>query len=217
LEFFSGTKDDIFKDVEGSNIKVKVCVFAFDLLFFNGVSFVRSDFRIRRDHLRSYFKEVAGVFMFAKGIISSDTEEIATFLDEAVKGKCSLRNCEGLMLKTLDDNATYEIAQRGYCGTGKRTAVYGGYLLACYNPETEEYQSICKIGTGLKDEDLKNQAELFKGHILTAPKPYYRFDTSLTPDHWFEPIQVWEVKAADLSISPRHFAAVGLVRIILEA
>ena len=44
-----------------SNIKVQVCVFAFDLLFLNGQSLVREPLRKRRDLLRSSFNEVEGV------------------------------------------------------------------------------------------------------------------------------------------------------------
>ena len=49
------------QDADMSNIKVQVCVFAFDLLFLNGQSLVREPLRRRRDLLRSSFNEVEGV------------------------------------------------------------------------------------------------------------------------------------------------------------
>ena len=52
-----------------------------------------------------------------------------------------------------------------YNGKGKRSGNYGGFLLACYNPDEEEYQSICKIGTGFTDENLEKVSTKFKNSI----------------------------------------------------
>merc|ERR1712156_1399125 len=73
------------------------------------------------------------------------------------------------------------------------------------------YQSLCKIGTGFTDEDLAKHWTFFQDHKVDKPKSYYAFDSNLAPDDWFEPVQVWEIKAADLSVSPVHRAAVGIV------
>jgi len=40
-------------------------------------------------------------------------------------------------------------------GQGKRTGLYGSYLLACYNEEYERYETLCKAGTGFSDEILE--------------------------------------------------------------
>lgn len=219
------------KDVDASEIKVQVCVYAFDLLYLNGESLVRQPLCRRRALLRESFSEVEGEFVFARSIDSDNTDTIAEFLEQSVRD-----SCEGLMVKTLEKDATYEIAKRShnwlklkkdyldgvgdtmdlcvigaYLGKGKRTGTYGGFLLACYDDENEEFQSICKIGTGFKDEDLEQHYKFLKEHILAKPRAYYRVDQSAEPDVWLDAAQVWEVKCADLSLSPVYKAAMGMV------
>ena len=75
------------QDADESEIKVQVCVYAFDLLYLNGQSLVRDPFEKRRALLREHFTEIEGEFMFASSIISSNTEDIQEFLDESVKGE----------------------------------------------------------------------------------------------------------------------------------
>merc|ERR1712241_906670 len=70
------------KDADVNEIKVKVCLFAFDLLFLNGESLVRRPLRERRELLLSAFKTVKGEFLFATGKDCSDPEEIQEFLEE---------------------------------------------------------------------------------------------------------------------------------------
>ena len=97
-------------------------------------------------------------------------------------------------------------------GRGKRTSVYGAYLLACYNPDTQEYQTICKIGTGFSDEVLESHTKALQPHIISSKKSYYAHPAGgEQPSVWFEPRFVWEVLCADLSVSPRYQAAIGEV------
>jgi DNA ligase 1 len=226
------------KDVLEANVKVQVCIFVFDLLFFDGKSLLLEPLSKRREVLMSSFCSIEGIFMFAEGHDSRDPEEIMDLLNDSVKA-----GCEGLMVKALEGpNATYEPANRsqnwlkvkkdyldglgdtldlvpigGFIGRGRRTGTYGGFLLACYDPENEEFQTVCKIGTGFTDEDLENISSYYndkeENRLLDSPKSYYRFsgNKGIEPDVWFEPCQVWEVKCADLSISPAHTAAIGQV------
>ncbi|KAK7257652.1 hypothetical protein RIF29_31784 [Crotalaria pallida] len=219
------------KNVALNDIKVDVCIFAFDLLYLNGQALLQENLRIRRENLYASFEEESGYFQFATAITSNDVEEVQKFLDQAVDA-----SCEGLIIKTLNEDATYEPSKRSlnwlklkkdymenigdsldlvpiaaFHGRGKRTGVYGAFLLACYDNNNEEFQSICKIGTGFSEEMLEERSASLRSRVIPKPKAYYRYAETINPDVWFETSEVWEVKAADLTISPVHRAAVGIV------
>merc|ERR1711933_460317 len=133
-------------------------------------------------------KEMEGKVKFAthRNFEELNEDDVQAFLDQSIAG-----SCEGLMLKTLVSNATYEPSKRSlnwlklkkdyldgmadsidvvpigaFYGKGKRTGAYGAFLLAIYDPEEEEFQTVCKAGTGFSDEDLKTHYEFFKGRVL---------------------------------------------------
>ncbi|OQR92234.1 DNA ligase, partial [Thraustotheca clavata] len=149
------------KNVVLSDIKVQVCIYAFDVIYLNGASLLKEPLSKRRETLKTMFEVEDGSFEFASSLDVPNTKEddmettveiVRNFLEEAVKG-----NCEGLMVKTLEKEATYEPANRShkwlklkkdyldgigdstdlvpigaFYGKGKRTGVYGAYLLGCY-------------------------------------------------------------------------------------
>ena len=96
------------KDVKAEDIKVKVCVFAFDLLYLNGEAIVQKSLRERRELLQQAFSPVEGEFALATSMNGQELDEIQTFLDESVKA-----SCEGLMVKMLDGTESgYEPSKR---------------------------------------------------------------------------------------------------------
>ncbi|KAI9369614.1 hypothetical protein BJX61DRAFT_549468 [Aspergillus egyptiacus] len=218
------------KDVKVEDVKVKVCVFAFDLLFLNGEATVKKSLRERRELLHESFQVTEGEFQFAQFGNTNDLDEIQNLLDDSVKA-----SCEGLMVKMLDTvESGYEPSKRSrnwlkvkkdylsgvgdsldlvvlgaYHGRGKRTSVYGAFLLAAYNPSTQTYESICNIGTGFSEALLEELYATLSPLTIDRPKPFYSHSTvpKDQPDVWFEPRLVWEVKTADLTLSPRYKAA----------
>ncbi|KAH2317468.1 hypothetical protein KXW18_004000 [Aspergillus fumigatus] len=237
------------KDVKAEDVKVKVCIFAFDLLFLNGEPTVKKTLRERRELLHKSFEVVEGEFQFAQHGDTNDLEEIQNLLDESVKA-----SCEGLMVKMLDtEESGYEPSKRSrnwlkvffidayfypasdsadiyqvkkdylagvgdsldlvvlgaYYGRGKRTSVYGAFLLAAYNSSTQTYETICNIGTGFSEALLEELYKELSPLTIDRPKPFYSHSNvpKDQPDVWFEPRLVWEVKTADLTLSPRYKAA----------
>lgn len=218
------------KDVRAEHVAVRVKVFAFDLLYLNGAPLLHMPLVERRQLLHTHFAAVHDEFEFATHRDCSTTADMQVFLDASVAG-----GCEGLMVKMLTGaDATYEPSRRsinwlklkkdylagtgdsldlvvigGYAGKGKRTNVYGAFLLATYDEDSEMYQTVCKIGTGFSEADL--DAHYAALHPLEAAKKGYYDAGDAKPDVFFEPHVVWEVRAADLSLSPVYTAARGAV------
>ena len=74
------------KDAVEDEIKVQVCLFAFDLLYLNGEALVTKPFKERREMLRNNFVLVENEFQYAKSADGTSTEEIQEALEESIKG-----------------------------------------------------------------------------------------------------------------------------------
>ncbi|KAI3989583.1 hypothetical protein MKX01_036192 [Papaver californicum] len=174
---------------------------------------------IRRKHLYDSFVEVPGEFKFAAEVTSNDLEAIQTFLDTGI-----VDSCEGLIVKTLSTEATYEPAKRSnnwlklkkdymdnigdsldlvpigaYHGRGKRTGGYGGFLANEQYPQVSGGKTLIQCFCCFS----RNVNTMTEENINTIVSAACKTNTCQE--------LVWEVKAADLSISPVYLVAAGVV------
>jgi DNA ligase-1 len=95
-------------EISEDTAKVSIIVQGFDLMYLNGKSLLENPFRERRALLRKHFAPVECKFQYATAldfVEDGDTTELEKFLDASIKGQC-----EGLMVKTMDD--VYEPSRR---------------------------------------------------------------------------------------------------------
>ncbi|PNP56527.1 hypothetical protein THARTR1_03223 [Trichoderma harzianum] len=281
------------KDVAIGDIKIDVCLFAFDLMYLNGQSLLDRSFRERRELLRSLFIEVPHHFTWVKSLdaTSGDSETVLEFFKSALEHKC-----EGIMVKILDNIpdlplvedepeqpledpeklslpksktkgkgktknatkgdgdekpaksrrkpllATYEPDKRldswlkvkkdynssfdtldmipvaGWHGQGRKAKWWSPILMAVRNEESGTLEVVCKCISGFTDTFYKANKEFYdNGEESGEPKntklqkPSFIEYYGPSPDVWFEPLEVWEMAFADITLSPVYTAAIGLV------
>jgi DNA ligase-1 len=152
--------------------------------------------------------------------------------------KAALRGgAEGLMLKRLDGaGAAYAPAKRAnawvklkkdyvegladsfdvvpigaWRGQGRKTAWLSPFLLAVYDPDSGEFQSLCRCMSGFSDSFYVAATERLMETAVPNKPAYY--NTGENCSVWFSPssLEVWQIRGADLTLSPVHRAAAGLV------
>ncbi|MEM4732179.1 MAG: ATP-dependent DNA ligase [Desulfurococcaceae archaeon] len=216
-------------DVHVAIKEYPVKVFLFDLLYLNGEDYTVKPLLERRAALEKIVKETDD-FLVAKYIRTSNVEELEKFFLQAIS-----EGAEGVMVKALHRDAVYQAGARGWLwikykrdyksemadtvdlvvvgafyGRGRRGGKFGALLMAAYNPEEDVFETVCKVGSGFKDEDLDRLPEILKPYIRDRKHP--RVVAEMEPDVWVEPALVAEIIGAELTLSPIHTCAKGTVK-----
>ncbi|MGC9116507.1 MAG: ATP-dependent DNA ligase, partial [Conexivisphaera sp.] len=213
--------------IEKAMEEYPVSLYFFDVIYADGVDYTVKPYTERRKKLEEIVSPSERLNV-APMIITKDPDEMERFMMEAIE-----RGCEGLVVK--DPRSVYRAGARewswiklkreyrsemtdtvdlvivgAFHGRGKRAGVYGAYLLAAYDPDSDTFKTACKVGTGFTDEDLRSFYEMLQQYRIDHRHP--RVDSKLEADVWFVPQVVIEVLAAEITLSPIHTAAWGSVR-----
>ena len=220
-----GRKHEIQKMTE----EVPVTVFLFDILYLNGKDLTLSPYLERRKHLLKVTKS-SDHLMIAEQMQVRDPERLEVLMDQAVAA-----GCEGLVVKDISDESTYQAGARGwlwikykrsykaevqdtfdlvpvgaFAGRGRRAGSYGALLMAAYNQESDVFDTICKLGSGFTDQDLADLPKMLEPVLDKERHP--RVNSLMQPDVWFIPSAVMEVAADEITLSPLHTCGWDAVR-----
>ena len=220
-----GRKYELDKATE----EIPVTGFLFDLLYLNGRDFTRVPYLERRKQLQSAVKASEHVSLSTQ-ILVSDSEHLERFMEEAVTA-----GCEGVVVKSTSEQSVYQAGARGwlwikykrsyksqvedtfdlvpvgaFAGRGRRAGTYGALLMAVYNDKVDVFETICKLGSGFKDEELATLPRTLDPY--RSPHRNSRVNSLMEPDAWFTPSLVLEVKADEITLSPLHTCGWGAVR-----
>ena len=199
----------------------------FDVLYFDNKDCLNLEYSERRKILEKLVNE-DNFSKLVPMLFVKNENEIEDFLENSINA-----GCEGLMLKT--PSAPYRAGSRGsnwlklkreyrnelgdsldlivigaYFGRGRRTGLYGTLLLGTYNPEKDNFPSICKVGTGFTDESLDQLYQILSNNVTL--KKNSRIISEMEADVWLEPELVLEIVASEITLSPIHKTGLDLIR-----
>ncbi len=204
--------------VQGKQTDIPVKAQGFDLLYLNGEDLSEKDTFTRINTLRQELINTRGGIEVCKTTTITNIDDLKKIFDTNVEmglegiivkqlsGKYlpGVRNYEWIklkksMMKELVD--TVDLVAVGYYhGSGKRSKLgVGAVLGALYNPETDEYEAICKVGTGFSDELLASISKEVEEDVLFKKPKNVEVVDNLVPDVWIDPKIVFSVEADEIT------------------
>jgi DNA ligase-1 len=206
-----------------------IALHIFDILYTDGKDLTQTPYQQRHQTLLKAIEKSDRV-QPAQHQITNNPDQLEKFFEQAIEN-----GCEGVICKSLAEDSVYQAGARGWLwikykrdyksemtdavdlvivgafhGRGKRGGTYGALLLAAYDPDEDEYETVTKCGTGFTDKDLANIPKMLEKHKLQHKSP--RVNSTLEADVWFEPKTVIEVIGAEITLSPIHTAAMNRIR-----
>jgi DNA ligase-1 len=206
-----------------------VSLFMFDALYVDGRDLTLESYPVRHKILEKIIEQADRVKV-AEYLITDNPDELERFFEKAVED-----GCEGLICKSVNEDAVYQAGARGWLwikykrdyksemtdtvdlvvvgafyGRGKRAGTYGALLLAAYDPDEDSFKTVTKCGTGFTDEELKKLPGMMEKHRI--PHRHPRVQSTLEADVWFEPTVVIETIGAEITLSPIHTCAMDVIR-----
>ncbi|KAL0956365.1 hypothetical protein HGRIS_002513 [Hohenbuehelia grisea] len=260
LKTFQELSNRARKDVLIHDVQVSVAVYAFDLMYHNDQSLLKTPFRERRALLRTEFPpllpETLGIARFHH-VESCESEAgkeaVQEFWERAVESRC-----EGLMIKLLDvivqvDKvagkgslrkkplpASYEPDKRtsawlklkkdyvnglgdsldlvpigAWHGNGRKASWWSPILLGVWDDNLQRAVAVCKCMSGFTDAFYKSLTERYQvtdeSEVCSRQSKWNCEFGGFKPEVFFKPQEVWEIRGADITLSPTSVAALGLV------
>jgi DNA ligase-1 len=80
--------------------------------------------------------------------------------------------------------------------------------VAVWNEDCGRFQTICEVGTGLSDQNLAEFTKFFKELVVPKPPAGVQYG-KMTPQFYIKPSVVWEIAAADITVSPTAACCLG--------
>lgn len=202
--------------------KIPVKYLLFDVLYINGKSYMHKSYPKRREKLEQIADNKKYIAITHR-VVSPELDKI----DEFFQG-CLKKGLEGIVCKSCADDSHYRAGARewlwikwkksyaselsdtldlvvvgAYAGKGKRGGTYGALLCASYNKEKDVFQTVCKLGSGFSDKQLKNLSAKLKDEKADERPPRV-ITKEMEPNYWFTPKYVLEILGAEITKSPVH-------------